>query len=315
VIALGTRRAVAALLRWGLAILLLAGVAYQFARSYAQLRASPATFAPGWSAVSIGALVVFLFVASEAWRAWMASLGERIGRRTAFRLFYLSNLGKYLPGGVWNFVGRVGLAQREGISAVRVSISILLEMACQIVAATLIALPTLPFFSAKPSFVGPTTLTITALGLVLAMHPKIMNLALAIGEKVLRRSIPRIPTSYVFILRMLLVYSANWLLFCLAFAALARAIVPEPLSSSEVLVIVGAFALSYNAGVFAFFLPGGLGVREVALVFLLGSSLASPWPATLALVARCWVLLGEVGCFLVALGLQRQDPEHERAVQ
>ncbi len=305
------RRAAALFVRWGLAILLILGVTYQFARSYGALKAHPPSFAPSWSALSLLALAIFLFVASEAWRAWMGALGEPMGRGHAFRVFYLSNLGKYLPGGVWNFVGRVGLAQRDGISALGVSISILLEMACQLVGATLVALPTLLFFpalffpSTLPSrpLVGVGVLLLVALGLVLAMNPKVMNLALAIGEKLLRRSIPRIPTSYGFILRMLLVYWANWLLLSLAFAALAQALLPEVLSLSEVFVMVGAFALACNAGVFVFFLPGGLGVREVVLALLLSSRFEPPWPATLALVARCWVLVGEVAAFGVALAL------------
>ncbi|MGA7123100.1 MAG: lysylphosphatidylglycerol synthase domain-containing protein [Polyangiaceae bacterium] len=305
------RRAAAILLRWGLAILLILGVVYQFGRSYAELKANPPSFAVSWSALSLLALALFLFIAAEAWRAWMGALGEPMGRSHAFRVFYLSNLGKYLPGGVWNFVGRIGLAQRDGISALGVSISILLEMACQLVGATLVALPTLLFFPALffppnlPSrpFVGVGVLLLVALGLVLAMNPKVMNVALAIGERVSRRSIPRIPTSYAFILRMLFVYWANWLLLSLAFAALAQALLPEVLSPSKVFVMVGAFALACNAGVFVFFLPGGLGVREVVLTLLLSSRFDPPWPATLALAGRLWILVGEVGAFGVALGL------------
>ena len=102
------RRAAAILLRWGLAILLILGVVYQFGRSYAELKANPPSFAVSWSALSLLALALFLFIAAEARRAWMGALGEPMGRSHAFRVLYLSNLGKYLPGGVWNFVGRMG---------------------------------------------------------------------------------------------------------------------------------------------------------------------------------------------------------------
>jgi len=305
------RRAGPALVRAALAIGLLGAVAYQFARSYGQLKDNPPSFAPSWAMLSLVALGVFMFIGSEAWRRWMAGLGVPLARRDAFRILYLSNLGKYLPGGVWNFVGRVGLAQREGVSPACVTVSIALEMACQVGGATLVALPTLLFFPTGRGFIRPDLLAVAAALLVLGMHPRVVNVALAAAERVVRRPMPRIGVPYAFILRMLLLYTMNWLLLGLAFAALAQALMPEALGVTRTVVVVGAFLLSYNAGVFAFFLPGGLGVREVALVFLLGQSFASPWPATLALVARCWVLVGEVACFGVALAL-RGPPARDR---
>jgi Lysylphosphatidylglycerol synthase TM region len=299
------------MLRATVAVALLGAVAYQFARSYGKLREHPPSFTPSWAIFSLAALGIFMFVASEAWRKWMAGLGSALGRGQAFRILYLSNLAKYLPGGIWNFIGRVGLAQREGVSAASVSISILLELACQLGGATLVALPTLLFFPAGRTIIAPSLLVLAAALLVAALHPRVMNFALALGERIARRPTPRIAVPYTFILRMLALYAANWLLLGLAFAALAQALVPDSLGFARTMVVVGAFVLSYNAGVFAFFLPAGLGVREVALVFLLGQTLASPWPATLALVARFWVLVGEVGCFLVALAISRKRPVQE----
>jgi hypothetical protein len=104
---------------------------------------------------------------------------------------------------------------------------------------------------------------------------------------------------------MLAVYTLNWALFALAFSALGQAILPTPLTMEQLLALMGAFLVSWNIGVFVFFLPAGLGVREVTIVVLLGSLFPPGWPATLALVSRIWVLVGELVCFGVALLLRR----------
>ena len=74
------------------------------------------------------------------------------------------------------------------------------------------------------------------------------------------------------------------------------------------MILVGGFALAWNAGVFAFFLPGGVGVREAALVMVFGRSFPSGWPAALAIAARVWMTVGEIACFGAAVLLGRLDP-------
>src|SRR5258706_434018 len=63
-------------------------------------------------------------------------------------------------------------------------------------------------------------------------------------------------------------------------------------------------AVSWNAGVVAFFLPAGLGVREAGLVVLMGAAFAPGFPPTLALAARLWILVGDLAPFAIAGALR-----------
>ena len=62
--------------------------------------------------------------------------------------------------------------------------------------------------------------------------------------------------------------------------------------------------MAWNVSIFAFFFPAGLGVREAALLLLLGTTFPAGWPAALALVARLWFTLGEVAAFGLASWLR-----------
>lgn len=299
------RAAVFAALRWGASFALLALVGYQLSRSWAELERNPPTFSPGWLALSFALFGVFLVFSFQLWRRWVILLGTPISSRAAFRMFYLSNLAKYLPGGVWNLVGRVALCSREGYPAATISVSILLEMGCQVCGTTLIALPTLPALSGRGTLASPWLLATLAIAMVLGLHPSVSNFVLGIAGRVFRREMPKITVGYLKILGMLGLYTLNWILLAVAFATLAAAISPDPLDRDHVLILIGAFAVSWNAGVLAFFLPAGLGVREAGLLMLMGASFAPGFPATLALVARLWILVGEIAPFAIAAAMKK----------
>jgi hypothetical protein len=70
-------------------------------------------------------------------------------------------------------------------------------------------------------------------------------------------------------------------------------------------VVAGsAFVASYVAGIIAVFAPGGLVVREAALVAALGSRLGAPHALLLAIASRLWLTVLELIATLVALAGQ-----------
>lgn len=283
--------------RWLLSLALLAGVAWQLAKAGGDLAAHPVTLAWGPLWLSCVGLVAFLGLGCELWRRLLAGLGYRLDYRTAFYILFYSNVAKYLPGGVWNMVGRVVLAERAGVPRLASSVSVLMETACQVVAALVIALGA--FGPALLPNVGALAGLLVAV--VVGMHPRILNAWLALGERLTRRELPRLPFSYGVVLLLLVGYVLNWLLLGVSFAALGQALSPGPLDAARLGRLTGSFAVAWNAGVFAFFFPAGLGVREAALTWLLAGAFPPGWPAALALVARVWFTLGEVVAFGLAL--------------
>src|SRR6478609_4011447 len=67
------------------------------------------------SPVRLGAAFVIVVVSLVLWaRAWSALLAPEADRRALHHGFYLSQLGKYVPGGVWQAAGLVSLGRDAG---------------------------------------------------------------------------------------------------------------------------------------------------------------------------------------------------------
>ena len=73
------------------------------------------------------------------------------------------------------------------------------------------------------------------------------------------------------------------------------------LTSMDVPLSVGlGFPLAGSLGVMAFIVPGGLGVREGALIAYLSlAGIAVPVATTISIASRLWYLVGEVFIFFV----------------
>ncbi|HEX4935618.1 MAG TPA: hypothetical protein VFV33_20700, partial [Gemmatimonadaceae bacterium] len=83
-------------------------------------RASGARLHPRWPLVALSSLVVLLAYAVliETWRRTVRAWDSELPWTQAARIWFISNLGRYLPGKVWQ-IGAMGvMAQERGVSVV-----------------------------------------------------------------------------------------------------------------------------------------------------------------------------------------------------
>ena len=81
----------------------------------------------------------------------------------------------------------------------------------------------------------------------------------------------------------------GWIGYATAFVLFAHAVLdPMPIGP---LTLGASFVLSYVAGILAVFAPGGLVVREAALVALLAPVLGGEQALALAIASRLWLTL------------------------
>ena len=86
---------------------------------WGDVRALQATLTPAWGRVAWSALIVLASygVLIATWRGMVAAWGRPIPLLTATRIWFVSNLGRYVPGKVWQ-IGAMGvMAHEEGIGA------------------------------------------------------------------------------------------------------------------------------------------------------------------------------------------------------
>jgi len=96
---------------------------------------------------------------------------------------------------------------------------------------------------------------------------------------------------------------ASWLLYGAAFRLLATAFFPPADSAGDWLPYVAVFTGSYLAGYLALLVPGGLVVREGAMIAgLTGLGLATaPQATVLAVASRLWLTVLEIAPGLLFL--------------
>src|SRR5690242_317834 len=72
-----------------------------------------------WLALLAASAIVFAtyLLLIETWRRVLELLGAPVAFAPAARVWFASNLGKYIPGKIWTLTGMVVLIGREGVPA------------------------------------------------------------------------------------------------------------------------------------------------------------------------------------------------------
>lgn len=256
-------------------------------------RDSGAHLTPRWSliALSSGIVLVAYAVLVETWRRTVRAWDNELPWSQAARIWFISNLGRYLPGKVWQ-IGAMGvMAQQQGVSVVAATGSALVINLVNILAGFGVVLVTgAEFFEARGAAVALAVLLVG--GIVLA--PRIVPLAGRVASRIVGRtlSVPVLPDRAVWFASVGCVVA--WLLYGIAFQCFVAGILgAAPGRTSS---YIAAFTGSYLAGYIALFAPGGIGVREGSLIFALGRfGLAQGGAAgVISLASRLWLTVLEV---------------------
>ena len=255
---------------------------------------SPASLGGALGAVLVGILATFL-----CWRTILDDLGGRLPLGAGARVFFLGQLGKYLPGSVWPVMAQMELGRDHQVpqraSGAAVGVFLLLVVATGLAVATAAA-PVL-----GPEGVHAYWWLLAGLPVaVLAVVPAVLNRLLGLGMRLARRPPLPAPLSVAGALRAAGWAVASWLAYGVHVWLLAGQLgaVGGP---SLLALATGAFAAAWCAGFLLVVVPAGAGVREAALVLLLGPVLARPQATVVALVSRLLFVVGDLGWSGIAL--------------
>ena len=170
---------------------------------------------------------------------WGVSLGRAAGTRvvTGARIWFLSNLARYVPGNVWSYVGAVELARREGVAR-RTTLAVMaLTQVLSVGVAVAAGLPVLLAERARlgrPALLGALVVAAGA-ALAVLFRRRLLDLA--------RRRFPGLdpadltPSAGTVVL-LVAGYALYWAVTGLAFAALVASL--YPLAPTDVPVVVAA---------------------------------------------------------------------------
>lgn len=245
-------------------------------------------------------LATLLVAASYAvliytWRQTLHRFGERLRIADAARIWFISNLGRYLPGKIWQIAAMGAMATDAGVSPVAATLASLVVNVASVAAGfAIVGLAAPDLLAARAGLSPMIAVMLTVLGVaILVAAPFLLAPALtALGR---RRGVARVaPISPCMIALALGGTAIAWVTYGVAFWFFARAVSDWPAGAT--LGALAVYVLSYLAGYLALIAPGGVVVREVVLVQTMVKLGLVDTPAAwrIALLSRLWLTVVEV---------------------
>lgn len=258
-----------------------------------------------------------LYVAATmlSWRMLLNDTGESISVRLSSIIFFVSQLTKYLPGGVWNFLAAAEEGARYQISRRR-SFTVLLS-AVAVSIGTGAFLSTLLLLSFSPSSsVSLLSIGLLFVGVSLCLTPPVFNRLITRVFRLLKKEPLERPLTWKG-----LFFASTWSLVAWGLAGAQVWIILTalgmPQSIETFTLATGGYALAWTAGFMVFFVPAGLGVREAVLGGLLAHFLTPGTILVAVVVSRvmftCADIFWGLGSVLLSRFSSRAETVQENA--
>jgi glycosyltransferase 2 family protein len=240
-----------------------------------------------WALVLAGIYATF-----RSWRAALADLGGTLPHAGAMRVFYLGQLGKYLPGTVWPAVTQMRLGRDYRVPPRASGAAFVVFMLLLIGTGLLVGLPVIPLLG-RDAVDEYRWLALVVPLFALALSPPVLNRVIAVALRVARRPPMPAPLSSGGILKGAGWAVCSWICYGGQVYLLARQLGAGG-GALLWLQCTGAFAAAFVSGPLLLVVPAGAGIREAALLLLLGSTVTAPVAAVIAVVSRLLFILGDL---------------------
>lgn len=277
----------------------------QVTSNWSVVRESAANLHPHWPLLIGASAIVLLTYAAliQSWRLLIAGEGSSLRFPAATRIWFIANLGRYIPGKVWSIAALNVLAAREGVPGTAAAGAAVLGTLINIGAGfgvislsgsrLLVGLP--------PAFRWASIVCSVLFVLGVIALPWILPPAAEWAAQKFGKAAPRVRLPAQTLLSAVSINVLSWFCYGWAFMVFTHAVMPGV--SGTVAQFTGVWTASYTLGYIAFFAPGGFGVREGAMVAAM-TALGMTTPANAFLIAgtsRLWLSVVEVLPGLIAL--------------
>ncbi|MCK2221208.1 flippase-like domain-containing protein [Actinomadura sp. ATCC 31491] len=284
------------LLRIVLALVALAFLGYGLAQNWDDTTAALAALSP-WAVLgSFLAVMLGQFLMLVAWREIMAGLGTRVPLRVSGRIMFVGQLGKYIPGAVWAYAAMMDLGRDHGSPPRRTFATISLGLVINLGVAISVAAATLGSLEAVRQ---AWYLVLLVPVIIVCLHPKVLTWGLNLALRLARRE----PLESVLPGRTVVVAVAwttlGWFVYGVHIWLLTG-------RADLYLVGTGAYAFAWATGILTVVVPAGVGIREGALVLVLGPVIGTAPALAVAIVSRLAFTLADAALAGLFLLLGRQ---------
>jgi uncharacterized membrane protein YbhN (UPF0104 family) len=284
--------------RWGwpcakalLALAIVVAVGWRFWRDVHNEQLQHLTVDVPWLVLSAVLYLAGLAFCGWYWYRLLRVFGERPALGPALRAYYLSQLGKYLPGKAWALMMRgtlvCGPDVKLGVALIATFYEVLTMMASgALLAAVLFVVhpPVLVSASVDPHWLGLLLAVVCGVPLLPAVFNRLVARLAQRFQKVESFRLPRLRV--LTLLEGLATTAVAWCFLGTSLWAMVHALLPEvsPLTWEVWARCAGIQALAYVAGFVVVVTPGGVGVREWVLNQFLAPELAGQGSAAVVVI-------------------------------
>ncbi len=299
-----TRSRLITSLRIAFAVLVLSAVVWGVARSWTEISLDLARV-DGWTLLaSTGFAALGTWLTMLGWRILLADLGSPLHLAPAGGVFFVGQLGKYLPGSVWAVLAQADMAVHLKVPRRRTGVVGLVTIGLAVLTGVLVGLPAVPHLLRTSGSGGGVWVLLAVPVLGALLWPPVLNRIVAVGLKTLRREPLEHELSTRAVLFTVGLYVLAWLCFGAHILVLARAVAGPGTEDLTVAALTG-YALAGSLGMLTVILPAGLGAREGVLALVLASAMPLSAGTAVAIVSRFVITLVDVGAALAGWGYAR----------
>src|SRR5258705_205710 len=176
-----TRRNLFRVAQWVFAAVVLFFAARSLATQWDKVGSRLTHIQFGWQWIAAATALVFVTYALpiEGWRREPEAWNSHLPFRQASRIWFLSNLGKYVPGNIWSLTAMGEMAKKRGMSAIAAAGSSVIMQMVSLATGTAIVMVTSAKLLGQPLLVGAAVLV---LAIVLLSAPKFLPPFAGCGE-------------------------------------------------------------------------------------------------------------------------------------
>jgi uncharacterized membrane protein YbhN (UPF0104 family) len=279
------RHRVLTVLRIILAVLVVGAVGAAVARNWAAVSADLRKVDAGSLLLAAALCALAPVLTVLGWRRILADLGSPLHLAPAGGIFFVGQLGKYLPGSVWSIVAQAEMGARLHIPRRRSAVVGLITMGLAAICGLAVGLPALPLLFNRDDSRAVAWAMLLALPLfALMLWPPLLNWGIALGLRVLHREPLEHSLSGRAVVYTAVCFIGAWLASGTHAWVLVQAVGGSTVGPAHLaLVSVCGFALASSLAMFTVVLPAGVGAREGLMVLLL-APVTSPSAATAVVV-------------------------------
>ncbi len=285
-------------------------IARVFLVNLPELKRHPIECDPGLVALSVILFFLHLMAAAGLWHLLTKANNIAIPFRAAVVAWFFSMLGKYVPGKILLWAGRVHYYRQAGKSVKMTTFCFTIEAALQMLAAGIVSGVALAFspydalFAFRPAIWAATGV------LLFGINPRILEFVINRGLKLLNKETISIALRQRDMAALLLGYVLDALLIGLAFFCFVNSLCN--LSTDFYLLLTGMLLIAGWAGILALFAPAGLGVRDGILLVGLQLVVPDAIAALVVIAARIWMTAAELfGVFIVVVLLKKRGRQDQ----